>query len=86
MSRPDPDMANAPKAAGYFDPKPDSNEAHRMKGLAIMRRGQHRRLVFAIGKLEMIDDPFDSQLETLALARKELAAVEMAMVAAGHTP
>ena len=86
MSRPDPDMANAPKAAGYFDPQPDSNEAHRQKSLAVMRRGQHRRLVFAISKLDMIDDPFESHLATLALARKELAAVEMAMVAAGHTP
>ena len=86
MSRPDPDMTNAPKAADYFDPKPDSNEAHRMKGLAIMRRGQHRRLVFAIGKLEMIDDPFDSELATLGVARKELVAVEKLMVAAGQTP
>ena len=86
MSRPDVDMTNAPKPANYFDPKPLSNEAQRQKSLAVMRRGTHRRLVFAISKLEMIDDPFDSELATLALAQKELAAVEMAMVAAGHTP
>ena len=61
MSRPDPDLTPAPKPAGYFDPKPDSNEAHRMRGVAVMRRGTHRRLVFAIGKLEMIDDPFSRE-------------------------
>ncbi len=51
-----------------------------------MRRGTQRRLVFAIAKLEMLDDPYDSEVETLATARKELKKLETAMRRSGQEP
>ena len=48
--------------------------------------GKHRRLVFAISKLEMIDNPYDSEKEALATARMELKSLETAMRASGLEP
>lgn len=70
----------------YFDLKTSSNREHHKRCIAIQRRGTQQRLQFAISKLEMIADPFDSEKETLATARKALQTLETAMRRSGQVP
>lgn len=86
MSNPDPVITNAPLRAGYFDPKTLSNQEHRKRCVSIQRRGVQQRLQFAISKLERIVDPYDSEVATLAGARKELKTLETAMRRSGQNP
>lgn len=82
MSNPDPVITNAPLQAGYFARK--TPEDHRKRCIDVMRRGTQQRLQFAISKLAMISDPYDSELSTLAVARKELKTLETAMRRSGQ--
>lgn len=68
----------------YFVPK--TAEDHRKNCVAVMRRGKQQRLIFAIAKLEMIEDKYDSELETLAVCYKELKTLETAMRRSGQEP
>ncbi|MEE9250169.1 MAG: hypothetical protein V3U93_03465 [Alphaproteobacteria bacterium] len=64
----------------------EANRRHMANCHAVMRRGKQQRLVFAIGKLEMIVDPYDSEVATLAAAKKDLQLLETAMRRVGQEP
>lgn len=63
-----------------------NHEDHMRNCVAVMRRGKQQRLIFAIAKMVMIVDPYDSELETLAVCRKELKLLETAMRRSGQEP
>ena len=69
--RPEVTAPAQPIDENYFKPK-DTAEDLRKNYLAVMRRSKQQRLFFAIAKMGMIVDPYDSELETLATCRKEL--------------
>ena len=70
-------------------PQNDPAENHRLhmaRCHGVQRRSRQQRLKFAIRDFETRDELYQSEEETLAVARRELAKVETAMRRAGQEP